>query len=386
MQNNFSASDMLQVKKFLKPNQILTSNKKVKEFEKKWSKWLGTKYSVFVNSGSSANLLSISYLKTIFPKGEIIVPTLTWSSDVSSIINVGFKPVFVDIDLSNLGGSVNEILKKINKNTIAVFLTHVLGFNCLSKDLLKKLKSKKIILIEDCCESHGAKFNNKKIGNFGLISNFSFYYAHHMTTIEGGMISTNDKKVYEIIRMLRGHGLVRDAEFDSTKRFFFKKYQDLNKEFIFSYPGYNLRSTEINAVIGINQLKSLNKNIIDRNKNFKFFLKNLDNKKYMTKFQMEGCSNYALIIIFNQKYRNLQFRNRFEKKLISNNIEFRRGMSGGGNQIRQPYVKNFFKKKLNPKNFKNSEIVHFYSYYIGNFPSLKKNKIKKICRILNNVN
>ena len=101
---------------------------------------------------------------------------------------------------------------------------------------------------------------------------------------------------------------------------------------------------------------------------------------------MEGCSNYALIIIFNQKYRNLQFRNRFEKKLISNNIEFRRGMSGGGNQIRQPYVKKFFKKKLNPKNFKNSEIVHFYSYYIGNFPSLKKNKIKKICRILNDVN
>ena len=317
MHNNFSSSDITSVKNFLNKSKILTSNKKVKEFEKKWSKWQGTKYSVFVNSGSSANLLSIAYLKTIFQSGEIIVPTLTWSSDVSSVINSGFKPVFVDIDLKNLGAIENEIIKKINKKTIAVFLTHVLGFNCLSSKLIKYLKSKKIILIEDCCESHGAKFNKKKVGNFGLMSNFSFYYAHHMTTIEGGMVCTNDKKVYEIIRMLRGHGLVREASLKSTRDKFFKKYKDLNDQFIFSLPGYNVRSTEINAVIGINQLKSLSLNISKRNKNFTFFLKNLDKDKYLTDFNLYGMSNYALIIIFNKKYRKIKFRNKFEKMLTT---------------------------------------------------------------------
>ena len=387
MHNNFSSSDITSVKNFLNKSKILTSNKKVKEFEKKWSKWQGIKYSVFVNSGSSANLLSIAYLKTIFKSGEIIVPTLTWSSDVSSVINSGFKPVFVDIDLKNLGAIENEIIKKINKKTIAVFLTHVLGFNCLSSKLIKYLKSKKIILIEDCCESHGAKFNKKKVGNFGLMSNFSFYYAHHMTTIEGGMVCTNDKKVYEIIRMLRGHGLVREASLKSTRDKFFKKYKDLNDQFIFSLPGYNVRSTEINAVIGINQLKSLNLNISKRNKNFTFFLKNLDKDKYLTDFNLYGMSNYALIIIFNKKYRKIKFRNKFEKMLTTKKIEFRRGMAGGGNQLRQPYVRDYFKnKRHNMKFYKNSEIVHFYSYYIGNFPSLAEKKIKSICKILNDVN
>ena len=387
MHNNFSSSDITSVKNFLNKSKILTSNKKVKEFEKKWSKWQGTKYSVFVNSGSSANLLSIAYLKTIFHSGEIIVPTLTWSSDVSSVINSGFKPVFVDIDLKNLGAIENEIIKKINKKTIAVFLTHVLGFNCLSSKLIKYLKSKKIILIEDCCESHGAKFNKKKVGNFGLMSNFSFYYAHHMTTIEGGMVCTNDKKVYEIIRMLRGHGLVREASLKSTRDKFFKKYKDLNDQFIFSLPGYNVRSTEINAVIGINQLKSLSLNISKRNKNFKVFLKNLDKEKYLTDFNLNGMSNYALIIIFNKKYKKKKFRNKFEKMLTTKKIEFRRGMAGGGNQLRQPYVRDYFKNKIhNMKSYKNSEIVHFYSYYIGNFPSLTEKKIKSICKILNDVN
>ena len=387
MQNNFSSSDIVCVKNFLNKSRILTSNIKVKEFEKKWSKWQGIKYSVFVNSGSSANLLSVAYLKTIFRSGEIILPTLTWSSDVSSVINSGFKPVFVDINLKNLGAIENEIIKKINKKTVAVFLTHVLGFNCLSANLIKYLKSKKIILIEDCCESHGATFNKIKVGNLGLMSNFSFYYAHHMTTIEGGMVCTNDKKVYEIIRMLRGHGLVREASLKSTRDKFIKKYKDLNDQFIFSLPGYNVRSTEINAVIGINQLKKLNSNILKRNKNFIFFLKNLDKEKYLTDFYLSGISNYALIIIFNKKYRNIKFRTSFEKMLTAKKIEFRRGMAGGGNQLRQPYVRDYFKNRRHKMKFyKNSEIVHFYSYYIGNFPSLKEKKIKSICKVLNNVN
>ena len=257
MENNITSDDNQSVIRFLKRNPVLTNNKKVLEFEKKWSKWLGIRYSIFVNSGSSANLLSISYLKTIYKKGEIIVPSLTWVSDITSILYNGFTPVFVDVDLNNLGANLESIKKNINSKTIAIFLTHALGFNALSEDLLKIIKKKKIILIEDVCESHGAKFKKMKLGTFGKISNFSFYYAHHMSTIEGGMVCTNDRKVYDRIKVMRSHGLIRESTIPSEKKKYFKKYNNLNNDFIFAYPGYNFRSTEINAVYGINQLKNL---------------------------------------------------------------------------------------------------------------------------------
>ena len=166
MHNNFSNSDMNEVRKLIKnKNLILTQSKKVSEFEKRWSKWLGVKYSVFVNSGSSANFISMLILKSFSPKRkEIIVPTLTWVSDINSVIMSGFKPVFVDIDPKNLSMNQDQVLKKINKNTLAVFITHVQGFNGLTDKLLKKIKDKKIILLEDVCESHGATYRGRKLG------------------------------------------------------------------------------------------------------------------------------------------------------------------------------------------------------------------------------
>ena len=383
MQNNITNSDTKALIEFLKKKPRLTSGKKVLEFEKKWSNWLGIKYSVFVNSGSSANLLSIAYLKYLYPKGgEIIVPALTWVSDIASIIQNGFTPVLVDVNINNLALNFKEIKKKYTKKTKAIFLTHILGLNGLSQDILKFCKSKKIILIEDVCESHGATFKNKKLGTFGLMSNFSFYYAHHMTTIEGGMICTNNKSVYQILRMLRSHGLVRELNDIKYKNFLLKKNLDLNKEFIFHLPAYNVRSTEINAVLGINQLKSLNKNNQLRRNNFKYFLNLLDGSKYFKNFETEGSCNYAFIILFNPKFRKKLISSKFEKYLQKNGIEFRRGTSGGGNQARQPYIKNLLIKNYYKK-LKNTETIHFYGYYIGNYPSLSKKKIKKICKILN---
>ena len=240
MTNNFDKEDFNGVKKLLNSkNPILTQHKFVKRFEKNWSKWLGVKHSVFVNSGSSANFLSIFILKEMVGSGEIIVPTLTWVSDITSVILNGFKPVFVDINPNNLGMNDDQVLKKINKNTKAVFITHVLGLNALSQKLLDELKRKKIILIEDVCESHGATFKNKKLGTFGLISNFSFYYAHHMSTIEGGMISTNDTKIYEIARMIRSHGMLREIGNNKQQSIYKKKYRNLNSDFIFMLPGFN---------------------------------------------------------------------------------------------------------------------------------------------------
>tara|TARA_Y200000002_G_C22634229_1_gene643904 strand:+ start:307 stop:1494 length:1188 start_codon:yes stop_codon:yes gene_type:complete len=387
MHNNFSKSDFSEVKKlFNKKNPILTQSKKVIKFEKKWSSWLGVKYSTFVNSGSSANYISISLLKILNKnknKNEIIVPSLTWISDISSVILNGFKPVFVDINLSNLSMNIDEVIKKVNKKTLAIFITHAQGFNGLNEKLLKFLKKRRIHLIEDVCESHGATFKNKKLGTFGLISNFSFYYAHHMTTIEGGMISTNDKKIYETVKILRSHGMARESKNNNYENKMINKYKKLSPQFIFLYPTLNFRNNEIGASIGLNQLKKLNFNNKKRSFNFNYFLKNLDEKKYWKNFDTKGSSNYAFPIIL--QTTNLKKRDYFELILKKNGIEFRRGNAGGGNQLRQPYLKKYT-KNIPLNKFPNVEKVHFFGYYIGNYPSLSKVKIKWIVNILNKIN
>jgi CDP-4-dehydro-6-deoxyglucose reductase, E1 len=385
MENNIDDGDIQALQLFIKKNnnKIFTQSKKVKEFEMKWSKWLGVKYSVFVNSGSSANLLSMNLIKIFYGQGEVIVPSLTWVSDIASVIQNGLEPKFVDINLNNLSMNEDNIFKLINKKTKAVFITHAQGFNGLSDRLLSILKKKNIPLVEDVCESHGAKFKNKKLGSYGLISNFSFYYAHHMTTIEGGMICTNNKKIYETAKMLRSHGMLRESGNRKFEKQIIKKNKELSPKFIFLYPAYNLRNNEMSAVIGINQLKKLDKNIKLRNENLIYFLKKLDKKKYFIKYDLKGISNYAFPIILNNK--NLKYRDKFEKYLIKFKIEFRRGNAGGGNQIRQPYLKKYL-KEYSLKNFKNVDHVHFFGYYIGNYPTLKNQKIDKLIKILNNFN
>ena len=383
MFNNFEKSDFTLVKKLLsKKNPILTQSKYVNLFEKKWSKWLGVKHSVFVNSGSSANLISINILKLLRNEGEVIVPSLTWSSDISSIFHNNLKPVFVDINFNNLGMNEEQILKKINKNTIAVFLTHAQGFNALSENLLSFLKKKNIFLIEDVCESHGASFKKKKLGTFGIMSNFSFYYAHHMSTIEGGMISTNNRNIYNLARVLRSHGMTREMEDIKLRKKIEKKYCDLSPKFIFLHSGYNMRNNEIGALIGLSQLQRLSKNISKRKNNLLIFLRNICSENFYTDFLIEGNSNYAFPLIL--KSKNIKKRNFLEKILQNNKIEFRRGNAGGGNQLRQPYIKNKL-KNIKLSLFPNVEHIHKFGYYIGNFPSLNNKKIIKICKLINEV-
>ena len=321
-------------------------------------------------------------LKIMGFKGEIIVPTLTWISDIVSVLKNGFKPIFVDINLKNLCMDEDQIISKINKKTVAVFITHAQGFNGLSKKLLEILKKKNILLIEDVCESHGAKFKNKKLGNYGFISNFSFYYAHHLSTIEGGMFCTNDKKTYHIARSIRAHGMARELDSEREEKKMIKKYSYLSPKFIFCYPGYNFRNNEIGAIIGLNQLKRLDRNNEKRSKNLELFLKLIDETKFYKDFDLVGNSNYAFPLVL--KNKSLKNRAVLEKKMKEYNIEFRRGNAGGGNQLRQPYLKDFI-GKIYLKDFKNVEHIHFYGYYIGNFPTLSYSKIKKICKILNSV-
>lgn len=384
MRNNILREDLDAVIAHLKQDDpILTNGANVRAFEAEWSKWLGVKHSVYVNSGASANLLTMAILKIRHPDGgEVIVPPLTWISDVASVMQNGFKPVFADIDPRTLGMDSAQILGKINDRTRAVFLTHVQGFDGLTDGLLDELKRRKIPLIEDVCESHGATHNGKKLGSFGWISNFSFYYAHHMSTIEGGMVCTDDPEVYQQLRMLRSHGMVREANDPAVHEAYQSSNPELNPDFIFAYPAYNVRNTEIGGIMGRSQLKRLDQIVKRRTENLLRFLKQIDSGKYRTDFKLEGSSNYAFNLVLKRADDDLV--QRLMQKMRDSGVEFRRGSAGGGNQIRQPYLKGVVPDG-HYREFPETEHIHFYGFYIGNFPDLKDKEVDELCAILNSV-
>lgn len=384
MRNNILREDLDALIEYLKQDDpILTHSANVRLFEQEWSKWLGVKHSVFVNSGASANLLTMAILRIKHPEGgEVIVPPLTWISDIASVLQNGFTPVFVDIDPHTLGMNPSQVIAKLNDKTRAVFLTHVQGFDGLTDELLAELKVRNIPLIEDVCESHGATHYGQKLGSFGWISNFSYYYAHHMSTIEGGMICTNDDEVYQQVRMLRSHGMVREANDPVVQARYREEYPDLNPDFIFAYPAYNVRNTELGGILGRSQLKRLDQNVIKRNENLTYFLNNIDSAKFRTDYKMEGCSNYAFNLILKEADDDLV--QRLMQKMRESGIEFRRGSAGGGNQTRQPYLKHILPTDFH-LSLPETEHVHFYGFYIGNFPDLALSEVKAICDILNSV-
>lgn len=383
MRNNISRGDLDALIEFLKQDDpILTQSQNVRAFEQEWADWVGVKHCVFLNSGASANLLTITAIREHFGLGEILVPTLTWVSDISSVLQCGMTPVFCDINSRTLGMDEDEILRKITPRTKAVFLTHVLGYNALTSRLVAELAARNIPLIEDVCESHGATMNGKRLGSFGLISNFSFYYAHHLSTVEGGMVCTNDADIYETVRMLRSHGMVRESTSASVKQSYYDKHPDLNPDFIFAYPAYNMRSTELNAVIGRSQLKRLDENNRLRTRNLKLFLDNLDSSRYQTDFAFEGSCNYAFTLAL--KEPNPVLCQNVMTALKAHGVEFRRGMSGGGNQVRQPYLRKVVGEHA-WKEFPKVDHVHFYGFYIGNYPGLEQEKIVQLCNLLNSL-
>ncbi len=382
MRNNILREDLDAVIEHLKQEDpILTHGPNVRAFEAEWSAWLGVKHSVFVNSGASANLLTMAVLKIRYPEGgEVIVPPLAWVSDIASVLQNGFKPVFVDIDPRTLGMNPSKIGAAITERTRAVFLTHVQGFDGLEDGLLTELRQRRIPLIEDVCESHGATHNGRKLGSFGWISNFSFYYAHHMSTIEGGMICTNDQEVYQQARMLRSHGMVREANDPTVLEGYRSTHPELNPDFIFAFPAYNTRNTEIGGILGRSQLKRLDRNVTRRTENLMRFLKQIDSARYRIDFKVEGSSNYAFNLIL--KHPDKVLVERLMNVMREAGIEFRRGSAGGGNQIRQPYLQGIVPNDHH-LHFPETEHVHFYGFYIGNYPDLRDEEIDELCKVLN---
>lgn len=382
MRNNILREDLdILIEYLSQDDPRLTHGSQVSRFEELWSEWLGVKHSVFVNSGASSNLMTMALLRIRYPEGgEVIVPPLTWSSDISSVLQNGFTPVFVDIDPHTLAMDPGQVREKLNDQTRAVFLTYVQGFDGMDDELLAELEQRGIPLIEDVCESHGATHGGNKLGSFGWVSNFSFYYAHHMSTIEGGMVCTNDDEAYQTLRMLRSHGMVRELSDASKKERWQRENPELNPEFIFAYPAFNMRGTEIGGILGCNQIKRLDANIRKRNDNLFRFLDRIDANKFRTDFRLEGCSNYAFNLVL--KEADPEFVVRVMQAMADHEIEFRRGSSGGGNQMRQPYLRGIVPEGAWLA-LPEVEHIHFYGFYLGNFPDLQAAEIDDICRILN---
>jgi len=292
----------------------------------------------------------------MYGPGEVIMSPLGWVSDVAAVLHAGLTPKFVDIDPKTLSLDVAATLDAVDENTRAVLLVHILGLNGLTSNLLAGLSRSGIPLIEDVCESHGAKFGGQRCGSFGLASNFSFYFAHHLTTIEGGSVNTNNAELADTVRVLRSHGMLRESRDRAKQEFISKMHPDLNPDFIFMYAAHNFRSTEINAVMGLTQLARLDSNIRQRRANFEQFMQGLSPELFVTDFDTDESSNYALITVL--KEADIALRDRIEARLRLEGIEFRRGLSGGGSQIRQPYMRQLM-PHLDPKDFPNTEHVTF---------------------------
>ena len=362
------------------PNVRFTQGPRVREFESNWSEWLGVEHSTFVNSGASANFVMAAIIKQTCGVGEVIVPPLSWVSDVAPLVQMGMTPVFVDVSPANLSISADKIIEAITPKTKAIILVHALGFNALSDELLKIVNDHSILLIEDCCEAHGATFNGQKVGSVGHMSNFSYYFGHHMTCVEGGMISTRDAGLHELIKMYRSHGMIREASVE-LKEQYHAKYPDVNPLFTFAVPGFNVRNTEMNAVIAINQLKRLDSNIKARQRNFNIWLDNLDASKFWTDYDRAGNSNFALPLILHD--RNNSLLQQVYSTVYQNGVEYRRGTVGGGSQVRQPYLVEGDCEFKVIGNLDITNHIHDFGLYIGNHIALSEEMIVDLCKKLN---
>ena len=353
----------------------LTKGELTIELEKKWAKKIGTKYSVYVNSGSSSILLSLAaflYSNKIKNK-KIVIPSLSWATDVSSPILLGMEPIMCDCNLEDLSCDL-EHLEHIFKteNPSSFILVSPLGLVPDMDKIISLCKEYDVILFEDVCESMGSKYNNEYLGSFGFASFFSLYFGHHLSTIEGGFINTNDEDFYHLLLMMRSHGWDRDLPLDKQKSLR-EKYSvdDFSSLYNFYVPGFNLRSTDLQAFIGLRAINKLDNYCLIRNKNFKSYLELIKVNELNLKFtQNNFISNFAMPIVNKNKEKIVN-------ELIKNNIEVRPLIAG--NMSNKP----MWYEKYGKISLKNCELIDKYGFYIPNHQDLSINEIQKICKIIN---
>lgn len=361
---------------WLKTYPRLTKGEKTLEFEKKWSEWLGVKHSIFVNSGSSANLLMLYALVVSkrLRNNKIVVPSLSWATDLSPVMQLGLEPVLVDCNLENLSVYITELEEIFKKEApSALMLVSVLGFSPEMDLIVDLCKKYGVILLEDTCESLGTTFNNKKLGTFGSMSSFSLYFGHHISTIEGGMICTDDDDLADLLIQLRSHGWDRDLS-PQKQNELREKWGISNFDALYTFyiPGFNLRSTDLQAVIGLGQLEKIDNIIKARNNNYQRYIKNLENKFNIwipNPPENSFTSNFCMPIIS-------RYKNEIVEDLKNNGVEVRPLISG------QMGSQPFYIEKYGRCEKPNANYIDNYGFYIPNHPGMEEKDVDFICDII----
>ena len=379
VKDTISKSEIDQLIDWLKTYPHLTKGEVTLRYEQAWSEFLGCKHSVFVNSGSSANLLM---LYALIEQGKlkagdrVIVPALSWATDLSPVVQLGLEPVLCDCNLNDLSVNLEEleVLAKTYKPKV-LLLVSVLGIVPDMDGIIKVCEDNEIILLEDSCESLGSRYKGNKLGTFGLWSSFSTYFGHHLSTIEGGMVCTNDDELSNVLKSLRSHGWDRDMDESSRTRLRneFDVSNDFESLYKFYYMGFNFRSTDLQAFIGLNQLKIAEAVIETRNNNYTLYQSLIYNNLWKAPDSNDEkyISNFAYPVISKN-------RAKIVSALQANNIHTRPLICGSLG--RQP----FWIKKFGECQLENADFVNDYGFYLPNNHEISREEIEFISNTINN--
>lgn len=377
VEDTIDQKDIGRLIEWLQTYPRLTKGPKTIEFEKAWAAWLGTEESVFVNSGSSANLVMLQVLLETgrIKKGDsVVVPALAWATDLSPVVQLGLKPVLCDCNLEDLSVDLDHLerLALENKDIVAIMFVSVLGLVPDMDRLLNICDSNNIYLLEDSCESFGSQYKGKKLGTFGIMSTFSTYFGHHLSTIEGGIMATNDVEIAAAARCIRNHGWDRDYSEEKRKELRDEwGVSEFDSLYTFYMHGFNVRSTDLQAFIGIGQLDKADSVNTKRETNFNLYQNNIKNEYWKPIYREDTfCSNFAYPIIHPN-------RDAMVKNLISEGVEVRPMI------CRSMGVQPFYVKLYGKQILKNADIVDKYGMYIPNHPELSSDDILKVCDIIN---
>jgi len=371
--------DINQLIGWLQTTEQYTKGSETIKFEKEWSQWLGSKYSVFVNSGSSANLLmflALLHSKKLKNK-KVIVPAVSWVTTVSPTLQLSFEPILCDCDKDNLGLSVEHFESLCKQhNPSSAILVHVLGHSASMKAIKEICDKYDVVLLEDTCEAPGSTSNNKKLGTFGLASSFSFFYGHQMSTIEGGMISTDDRDFYNLLLSLRSHGWLRDNEEYFRERYLNKyNISEFESNYFFVFPGLNVRSTDLNAYLGRNQLKKMDSFVERRNKNHNRFHKKLKDRLWTQTSDADIVSSLGFGLM-------VEDRKKVVAELTKNEIECRPLICGSIQE--HPFWINgrgFF-QSIGRDYLPVADKVHKNGLYVPCHQNMTNKEVDFICQIL----
>ena len=384
MEETITLKDRLKMASFVLTSSRLTNGPKVREFEEKWSQWLGVKHSLYVSSGSTANTLLVSSMKEHFglkDGDKVLVPACTWVTNIAPVIQAGLEPIFCDINLQNYSFDPDELkyVAQQHPDIKAVFITHLIG---LSSDVEKVREIfPDALILEDICESHGVEGPKGKRGKSkdSVGSTFSFYYGHHITTVEGGMVCTNNTALYELMRMKRSHGMAREASPEKFKQYA-SENPGIDPAFLFMTEGFNLRNHEICAVLGLSQIKRLDKNIQIRKENYKYWWDKSTQmgerwqwKYYLPEYQ-EGNSSFCFPLIA----RGIALVQTLKYKFKEEGIEYRPIISG--NILRHPAFKQY--KLCTERETPNVCLLHMNGLYVGNSQFVNKEKLDRLISIM----